>query len=253
MEITEFALRLMLLFFPGIICFYIVETLTVHRERPTHEVLLRCFVYGVFSYVAYMGVLGWLNTWWEEPPGYGYREQISLTQSITDEKFHLDFAEIGFVTAVAVGLGLSFSFAIAHKWPNDFAQWTRISRKFGDANVWSRTFNAKEAKWATVRDIERNLMFSGYVLAFSDVEEVAELLLTQVVVYNETTGKELYRADNIYLSRPKDCLTVEIPNPPSDKPRSDSSTESGGAQSTGEPPQDQNPPAQPPKRRRRRK
>ena len=37
MEFTEFALRLLLLFFPGIICFYIVEALTGSGENPARR------------------------------------------------------------------------------------------------------------------------------------------------------------------------------------------------------------------------
>lgn len=217
MEITEFAFRLMLLFFPGIVCFYVVDTLSVHKERPPHEVLLRSFVYGILAYVVYGLILACLNIdWLESTSGLDFPNEVSATKSFSDSKFGLNITEIGFVTLIAVVLGLAFSYAIAHKWPNDFGQWTGISKKFGDANVWSRAFNSKDAKWATVRDLQSNMMFSGYVLAFSDVEEVAELLLSQVIVYNEATGAELYKADYMYLSRPKDCLTVEIPNPPAD-------------------------------------
>lgn len=215
MEFTEFALRLMLVFFPGIICFYIVEALTVHRERPTHEVFLRCFVYGIVCYLVYGFLLVPLNIpWVEHATTIDFPNEVSIESFLSDSKARLDIGEISWVSGVAVVVGLVFSFAIAHKWPNDFGQRSGISLKFGDANVWSRTFNSKETQWATVRDIERELMFSGYVEAFSDVEDVAELLLGQVEVYNEKTGAKLYEADHLYLSRRKEDLTVEIPNPP---------------------------------------
>lgn len=255
MELTEFALRLLLLFFPGIVCFYIVETLTVHQERPTHEVFLRCFVYGILSYLFYALVLALLNiTWIESKSGFDFTDEVSITRTLSNSKVSLDVGEISWVTGTAIFLGVIFSFAIARKWPNDFAQWTGISRKFGDANVWSRAFNADDVKWATVRDLEKNMMFSGYVLAFSDVEEVAELFLTQVIVYNECTGAELYRADSMYLSRPKDYLTVEFPRPPVE---SESAVDHGPPQ-TGEKsaesiPETPTETAPPPKRRRRRK
>ena len=33
MDITEFTIRLLLLFFPGIICSYIIDTFTIHKPR----------------------------------------------------------------------------------------------------------------------------------------------------------------------------------------------------------------------------
>jgi hypothetical protein len=57
-------------------------------------------------------------------------------------------------------------------------------------------------------------MFSGYVNAFSDVEENAEILLEDVIVYRESSGEELYRADAMYLSRKRDDITIELPKTP---------------------------------------
>ena len=87
----------------------------------------------------------------------------------------------------------------------------KVTPKFGQPNVWSFALNANEVKWATVRDLQNNLMFQGYIRAFSDVEDPAEILLTQVCVYNEKTGERLYEADTIYLARDKSNLTIEFP------------------------------------------
>ena len=54
-------------------------------------------------------------------------------------------------------------------------------------------------------------MFQGYIRAFSDIDDPAELLLTQVCVYNEQTGKLLYEADHLYLARSRSDLTIELP------------------------------------------
>lgn len=249
MELTEFALRLMLLFFPGIICFYIIETLTVHRERPTHEVLLRCFIYGIFSYLAYAGVLALLNcSWCERTASYDFPDQVSILKSSFNQNATPNISEIFLTTVIATILGLLFSCAIAHKWPNDFGQWTKISKKFGDPNVWSRTFNSGTAQWATIRDLENGQMYAGYVEAFSDVEDVAELLLSHVIVYNEHTGEELYQADHMYLSRRRDNLTVEIPNPPVESVATPVSSDPPAAQLQTSSPPNPPPPSEPPSR-----
>src|SRR5712664_1880427 len=53
MEFTELTIRLILLFFPGIICYLIIETLITHKDRRTHHVLLFSLVFGVLSYIVY--------------------------------------------------------------------------------------------------------------------------------------------------------------------------------------------------------
>lgn len=139
---------------------------------------------------------------------------IGFAKSLTDTRSEVSFVEIFFVSIVAILLAFGFSVAINRKWLFDIAKYLRITRKFGDPDVWAFAFNTKEVSWATVRDLENNLMFAGYVRAYSDVEENAELFLSDVIVYNEKTGAELYRADRMYLSREKTALTIELPNPP---------------------------------------
>lgn len=53
MDISELTIKLLLLFFPGIVCYLIVDALIVHRERKLHEIFLLSFVYGVLAYVIY--------------------------------------------------------------------------------------------------------------------------------------------------------------------------------------------------------
>ena len=51
--VPELTIKLLLLFFPGIVCFLIVDALIVHRARKLHELVLLSFVYGLLSYVVY--------------------------------------------------------------------------------------------------------------------------------------------------------------------------------------------------------
>lgn len=221
MDITELTFRLLLLFFPGIISYYIVDALTVHRERRSYEVFLFAYVYGLLSYGLYalgrslfIVVRGISITADSAEFRAPVPDRIAFAKSLSDSNVPINFAEIGFVTFIAVAFALFLSFAINRKWLFSIAKRFKVSNKFGDPDVWSFVFNSGDVTWATLRDIEQGFMFSGYVRAFSDVEESAELVMTEVIVYNEKTGEELYRADRVYLARAKNNLTIEIPNTP---------------------------------------
>lgn len=218
MNITELTLRLLLLFFPGIICFYVVDALIVHRERQTYQVFLFSYVYGLLSYcvfatfhLIYVTIIGATINRETGSIQFPIPGAISFSRSLTDPNVTLDFLEITFVTVVAIAVGFCIAYAVNHKWLYKAAKRFNVTKKFGDLDVWSFAFNTDEVRWATVRDLTHNFMFTGYVRAFSDVEESAELILTDVIAYNETTGAELYRADRLYLSRKKDDLTIEFP------------------------------------------
>jgi hypothetical protein len=130
---------------------------------------------------------------------------------LTENKTVLDFREIAGVTVVSIVVALVIAFATNRHWLHRIAKRYGISRKFGHLDVWVYAFDSPDVRWATIRDLQHNFMFTGYVRAFSDVETNAELVLTDVIAYNEATGAKLYEADRMYLSRKKDDITIEFP------------------------------------------
>jgi hypothetical protein len=192
MSLTELTVRLLLLFLPGIICYLTVDALIVHRERKVHEIFLFSFVYGLLSYSIYFLIASFFTVVAGRlhvplPPA-----QLSILQCLCDNKTAINWVEVGLATGLAPFLGVLISVAHEKSWLYRAARWLKITKKLGPANVWTFVVNAPEAKWATVRDLPNNLMFQGYVLAFSDLEEPAEVFLTNVNVYNEKTGQLLY-------------------------------------------------------------
>jgi hypothetical protein len=64
--------------------------------------------------------------------------------------------------------------------------------------------------WVVVRDFDRDLALEGWVNAFAETHDVNELLLRDVRIYQSSTSKFLYEVDSMYLTRPKDKLTIEF-------------------------------------------
>ena len=215
MELTDLTVRLLLIFLPGIICYLVVDSLTVHRVRQTHEILIFSYIYGFLSYFSYGLLLLALATRFSaNRPWVVLKSPKSLDLSVlrwlSDAKVSLDFLEIVCVTVMSLVLAYILSYCDRKKILHTIAQRTGASKKFGEPDVWNFAFNLNNARWCTVRDFNNKLMFQGYIRAFSDVGESAELLLTDVTVYNESTGELCYQADRMYLSRKKDDLTIQF-------------------------------------------
>ena len=88
----------------------------------------------------------------------------------------------------------------------------RITNKFADLDVWSYIFNSPDNYWIRVRDYNKNIIYQGWVEAFSDSTGKDELLLTQVSRYDLRTGNPF--ADNqlerLYIPISRDDMTVEL-------------------------------------------
>lgn len=209
MDFTEFSLRILLLFTPGLVAFVIVERLTVHGEAKVHHVAVYSLLLGVGSYCLYFLVLKLLNDW------LGISIEIRFASSLATRTEPLDFGEIAYVSVCAVIIGHLVSYAINHKWLFRVAQKFDITRKHGDIDVWSYTLDSNLPTWAILRDLDRDLMYEGWIQAYSDeADKRDEVLLREVKIYKNSTGEELLQMPALYLSMNRDNFLVEFPVAP---------------------------------------
>lgn len=218
MQISEFTFRLILLFIPGIIACVIVDCLTIHKERKLHEILLYSLLFGFLCYFMYGATiyfLGFLKFLAELLSQLNYKLEFNFLRSLTDNSIKLDLKEIFIVTFLSIPVALLFSFLINYKILYRIAHKLNISKKYGDIDLWSYIMNMKtsESEWVVVRDVENDLMYEGWIQAFSDSSEKNdELFLRDVKVYRNLSGDLLYDIPALYLSRERKSLLIEFPS-----------------------------------------
>lgn len=78
------------------------------------------------------------------------------------------------------------------------------------------TFNIKEVVWVTVRDHKNDLVYDGWVQAFSNDSREAEMLLRDVSVYKNSNAERLYQVGALYVSRKSEDISIECRTIPVD-------------------------------------
>ncbi|MDP6038719.1 MAG: hypothetical protein QGG64_09225 [Candidatus Latescibacteria bacterium] len=212
MNISDFAFRILIIFFPGIIGFLIVDALTEHRERTPFQIGLYSFVLGLSSYVAlyYLNnAISFISHW----IGWPHSFTVDIFASFSQTKPTINLSETFWATICILPLSLGISKILNEKIIHRFAHWIGVSRKFGDLDVWSYTFTIKDAEWVVVRDLDHNLYYEGWIQAFSPTYKENELLLRDVQVFRNDTGEKLYDVGALYLSRSPENLTLELDVP----------------------------------------
>lgn len=210
MEISALTLRVLLLFFPGVLCAMLVHVLTRQRDDAPARFLTSAFVLGMSSYLLlYLGR--------ELCDGiaqlFGAPRPLPMTffAALMDEKKRIASGEIALAAVVAVPLAAAVSAAVNHKLLQNLARRMKVTRRFSEPDVWTLLFNSPDLKWVIVRDLGHDLTFRGWVEAFSDrVDgERSELLLKHVTVYRNSSGAKLYETGRVYLARPREALVLE--------------------------------------------
>ena len=103
------------------------------------------------------------------------------------------------------------------KFFNRFARFIGLTKTFGELDVWGYLMNMKEVVWVTVRDHKNDLIYDGWVQAFSDDSKDAEILLRDVSLYKNSTGEKLYQAGAVYISRNREDISIECRTLPIDE------------------------------------
>jgi hypothetical protein len=105
MQISDLTLRVLLLFFPGVICCKLVDNLTVHKERSTAMFIVHSFILGISCYLL-LYVLAWVLVKGNALIDRTLVFDIVFFDALTDSNTKLRWPEI------LMAAGLSFPFAL---------------------------------------------------------------------------------------------------------------------------------------------
>ena len=209
MELSEFAFRILLLFVPGLVCAFIVDSQTVHEPRQPHSFFLLAFIYGVISYIIYAVACHILRF-----DSSGLQELDAIFLKLTDGKEEnvndFSFIIVAWTTLLSFILAVLIIVLSQYKIINRLLRLLRITKQFGELDVWGFALNLKEVDYVTVRDVVNDLVYDGWVQAFSDDATNAQLLLRDVSVYRNESGIKLYQCGAIYLSLERSNMALEF-------------------------------------------
>lgn len=191
MNIDIFTLRLVFILIPGIITYGIVSSLAPKTVRRNFVTFLQIFVYGMLSYTLYYFAA--------KSIGGNLKPPVIFTTELLNSDAGLNFGEIVYATVFGVILGIFIVININYSLLIRVMRFLRITKRHSDVDTWSYVMNSKVEPWVTVRDQKKKLNYDGYIDVFSQGEGDRELLLSRVVVYDDSTGDELYRVPLMYL------------------------------------------------------
>lgn len=200
MQISELTLKLILLLIPGSLACIIYERLTIHKQWTSFKFITNAILFGAISYLI-AGVLYNIcgtdesfKSFWDNLPTKDIPYNVILKSSL-----------------ISIFVGLASTGIDHYKLINRFGKLIKLTNKYGDENLYSYFLNAEEVDEVYVRDIENKLTYHGFVNSFSETDEIKELVLLDVVVYDYDTSTKLYALDKIYLSKSKENLIIELP------------------------------------------
>lgn len=199
MEISELTLKLIIILIPGAIASRIYQKITIHEKWSSFKFITNSILFGGISYLITELLLVSV---------YKDTRFSNFWYDLSSNEIPYEFVLIACLTAIFIGFVIS---AIDHyKILNWTAKKIKISNKYGDENLYSYFLNAKKVKEVYIRDFVNKITYHGMIDSYSEEDNVCEIVLWDVAVYNDDYDIPYY-LDEIYLSRAKHNITIELP------------------------------------------
>lgn len=173
MNISDLALRIILLFLPGIISWFIIEKLIISRKREFSYFIVYSFLLAFLSYYSYDSFLLIINIFFKT--SY-YTEFFSFLVNTNEPLKVSIFSEILKVSGIAFIFSLILAFFINKRTFHKILQKCTITKRFSEPDLWSYIVNSDNYKWIYFRDFKNRKIYRGKLVGFSDtLGEITEV------------------------------------------------------------------------------
>lgn len=197
---------LAIIFLPGIVWATIDDQYASPVRAPQSQLLISAFLFGVFSYVVVYFIYFC----------FGWRFDFFTLADVDSAPVNLSplFDEIAAATFMAVPLATVWLYVRNYKILARIFHRIKATHKYGDEDVWHFLFNVRpQSDYVNLRDFEKKLVYSGYVVAFSESGMLREILLREAQIY-DFEGQLLFEMPHLYLARKPDDIHMELPYSP---------------------------------------
>ena len=205
-QMSELTIKLIIILIPGAIATLIFGKLILHKEWSSFRFVLYSILFGIVSYLTLQLIINGINLCkCNDLP------ELTIWSNLNDAS-SIPYKEVILASIISIILAFIATMIENRKVINRVAGFLGISGKFGDENLFSMFLNSKEIEYIYLRDIKNQLTYHGWVKSFSENDNISEIRLCDVAVYNYSDSEFLYEVGEIYLSLNKQEIIIELAN-----------------------------------------
>jgi hypothetical protein len=221
MQISELAMRLIILFVPGLVAVLVVDSLTIHRKWSSFEFSIYAILLGFMSYIFYQLVLdliGLCNLFTSKT--YTHKV-VTFWSSLFNNTIPISINELIYTCLCGFTLGLMVTLAINNKYLYRLGKALCVTDVYGEEELYTAFMRSDVVKWVWIRHTSIGLTYEGWVKNFSEDDNLHEIVLGDVKIYSTVDSTLLYELSSIYLVAPRGTFVIEIPTDPMENKKND--------------------------------
>ena len=200
MEIGDFAFRLLLILFPGIIATLIYKRLILKKKWESIDFGINILLFGISSNLLLQLIYLIFRA-----------GELSIWKRLQDNA-PIPYLEIMLSSITALIIAGIATYANNKKTINNISYRLQISNKYGEDSLFYYFLEHKEITEVHILEPTLNLIYDGHVKYYSEDDQVKEIVLENVDSYNYQTSEKIDSFKYVYLSKARnENLIIEIP------------------------------------------
>lgn len=210
---NTFLYGIAILFTPGILARVLLGKLLFYKHDEKFYFVMHAFLLGIFSYMFLFIFQSGIHLFCDNFVVFDV-QAIIINPDVRNNPSI--FKIIFYATLMSLLIVSMLSFVEKNKYISRFFLKCKITSRFSEPDVWSYLLNWNEFSvnpWVTIRDKKNDLAYQGAVISFSDTYTSPELLLENVMVYNNSTSAFLYEVNVLYLNLTPGEIEIECFQP----------------------------------------
>lgn len=201
MNLGDLAFRLIIILFPGIISTMLYRRLVIKKKWESIDIGLNALLFGILTYLLLQLIYMTLH-----------KGELIIWQRLQDNQ-SVPYLEILYASFISVLVALVSSYVVNKQYINKTANFLKVTTKYGENNLFYNFLSSNDVSEVHVKDPINNLIYTGYLKYFSEDDDVREIVLEDVDMYEYDTAKHMNNLKSVYLNRAKtDNLIIEVPN-----------------------------------------
>lgn len=209
MDISPLVIRIIALLIPGLISSSLYRKLRGKTGPRDADGLIEILLFAIADYALCLLVFFVANRL------ELHHWVFTAFDAFLDEKRELPRSEISWSSFLALPMAYAASLVSSARTINSLGRHFRVSSVINEEDVWTffwQTF--PKPAWVFVQDHKQKLIYYGHVDAYSDSGKDRELLLADVLVYDESGSTIINETPRLYVSRDRYELMMIVPPVP---------------------------------------
>ena len=187
---SNFPIAIVVALLPGILATLTIKKLTLSGNWDNFKIGLYTVVYSGIVYALYFLMIDLI---WDE------REFAD--SSIDGLISNIKVLDVVLSSLLSLIVGIAVSAASNHKILFTVVNFLKITKKFGDEDLYYDFLRNDDNNEVYVKDIENNVVYHGVVTGYSQGKETRELELSNVDVYSYEDSKFFYQLRSMYIAQ----------------------------------------------------